>query len=162
MPRRAENEIVYSVGKVLVRFNIDDSKQQFYIVPEGKIVCTALYEPTSRCAVASDGGMVRVIDLDNMEMCQRFPIDALQMDFDHSGRYLAVLAHGIISLFDWQNQAIIASFQTLNVSSSIKFYKDSTIVEYKSDFIRMWALSSSNGCMHFEEIGCDEVKNEVR
>lgn len=157
---QSENEIVYSVGKVLARLNVGDSKQQFYIA-DGNIVWLTLHQPTFRCAIASNNGLVHVVDVDKMKLCQRLQIEALQMDFDHTGRYLAVLSHGTISLIDWQNQVVVASSQTFSSGALIKFYKDS-IVECNSDFIRLWTLRSSEGCMHFEEITCDEVNNKVR
>ena len=155
-------ELVYSVAKVLVRFNVTESTQQFFIA-DGKIVCIALHQSTSVCAVAAQNDIIHVVHLDSMKMINQVKAGAVCLDFDSSGRYLAVLGNRTLSVFDWKNQALISSSESFSLNTSIRFYttgNSSCIVERGCDFIRFWDFNSSGGALSVG-IVYDEVENEV-
>lgn len=152
-------EVVYSVAKVLVRFNVTESKQQFFIADD-KIICISLHQLTSICAVASRSGSIHIVHLDSMEMVTQIKADSACIDFDCSGRFLAVLGNRTLSVFDWKNQAVISSSENFSFDTSIKFYHSSCIVERGRDFIRFWDFNSNGGMLGFGTV-FDEIDDEV-
>jgi WD40 repeat protein len=156
------NEILYSIGKVLVRFSIEESSQRFYIAND-KIVCLAFHQSTSICAVASQSRVVEIVDLNTMKSIRRNELEAVCMDFDSTGRHLALLSNEMIFILDWKNQVLVCSSETFNsVGTCIKFFDDLSIAECSLNNIRLWTYSSRSGSMAFEDVVMhDEMNNDV-
>ena len=156
------NEILYSVGKILVRFNVDEDTQSFYTT-DAQVTCVSVHTKDSKsiCSIACENATVHIIDCDTMGLLRRMPINALCMDFDDTGRYLALRCHDTICVYDWNNQALIASSKTFSSSVSVKFVGGNwTLVECSSNFVRLWRINGST--MRFEDVVCEETENEVR
>lgn len=160
------NDVLYSVGKLLVRYNVKDDTQQFYNAG-CKVTCLALHKCKSLCAVGLEGSAsvsIQIIDLKTIRPLSFLggqPKGVLCLDIDNSGKYIvSVGSHDQqLIVHDWQNRTIIATSQTLGQTLDLKFSKGSpgSFIQCGVNFVRCWSMNGSS--LTFEVI--HNIGNQV-
>ncbi|KAL7429614.1 hypothetical protein ACHAXH_001952, partial [Discostella pseudostelligera] len=164
---RAGN-VVYNIGKVLVRHDVENDKQ-YFCMSNGAISYLSIHKERSVCAIGHDGESpaITFVDLKVMR-----PLSLLNehcrgivcMDFDDSGDYLVSVGKSKeIVVYDWKNITAIATSRTFGLETlDVKFLKGSStrIIECGTCFVRVWSIK---GCsLTFQEIMMDSSINHIQ
>ena len=157
------DSIVYSVGKMIVRYDEQGETQNFCSV-DGNIKCLAIHQERLLCAVGQENAEhILIVDLQTMKfmsLCKRASNEDIHcLDFDKSGRFLLVLAGSRLTIHDIENETVIASTLTHATETlDVRFAaKANTLVEVGRNFVRTWFVKGSD--LSFEEVDMSSMAN---
>ena len=164
----SECKIIYTVGKMLVKYDLEEEKQSFYHVEGGEITCLSVNQKSSICAIGHHGSSptVTVVDLETMtplSFLTGHTSGVLWVNIDDSGRYVASVSNTQqILVHDVKHGAEIASSHTYGETLDLQFIQGSSdrFVECGVCFVRYWSVKGS--ALSFDEANLDSLANKTQ
>ncbi|KAL9191598.1 hypothetical protein ACHAXT_001304 [Thalassiosira profunda] len=164
-----DDTIVYSVGKTLVRYNVNEDKQAFCTTASSNISCLAVHQSESLCAIGQEEASPAIIIVDLKMMKPRAFLTGgtggvVCLDIDDSAKLVvSVSSSQQLTVHDWKNGAAIASSQTYGLETlDVSFLRGSSnqFVECGVCFVRFWTLKG--GSLSFEEVALNSLENHTQ
>jgi microtubule-associated protein-like 6 len=163
-------DMVYVVGKHLVRHNVEQNNQLFCNL-NGEVSCLSIHRERHIGVIglidqqrASAIAIVDLLQMKSLTFLSNRNGGVACLNVDESGKYIVSVSNSReIVVHDWKNGCVVASSHTYGLETlDVKFLKGSSdrIIECGTCFIRFWSI---HGCsLRFEEVTLDSLENQTQ